>query len=355
MFDILFFLPGRPSRPTGGYRVVYEYAKRLDERGFTVGVIHAARSVKPLGVDILRMWFRYMATKIKGDYTPDWFELSPGVKFFWVPHLQNSTFPASRTYVATAWDTALPVFHIPSVGAEKIYLIQGIESWSATPDELIGTYKLGLKNVAISEWLQREVISYGVECLYIPNGLDHNSLFIELSPEVRSPYNISALYHRNPSKGSLDALNAVRKLRNDGIDVNFTFFGAYLPPDHLMSEFNFIFQPDRKDLRRLLNESSIFLSTSYQEGWGLTTCEAMQCGCAVIATDIGGHREFIVGNSNCLIYDAGNVDQLYSLAKTLIFDRSKRVSLSIRANYDMLSFDWNKSVDLLVRMANLDV
>ena len=42
MKNITFLLPSHGRRPTGGYKVVYEYANRLSANGYTVNIVYPA-------------------------------------------------------------------------------------------------------------------------------------------------------------------------------------------------------------------------------------------------------------------------------------------------------------------------
>ncbi len=55
-----------------------------------------------------------------------------------------------------------------------------------------------------------------------------------------------------------------------------------------------------------MNISHIFISTSWWEGFGLPSLEAMACGCALILTDAGGVNEYAIANENCLMYEPKN-------------------------------------------------
>ena len=78
--------------------------------------------------------------------------------------------------------------------------------------------------------------------------------------------------------------------------------------------------PER--VRWHMEESSIFLFTSdRKEGWGAVLNEAMNSGCAVVASDAAGATAYLVQDGkNGLIYRACDVDELYETVRKLLED-----------------------------------
>lgn len=76
--------------------------------------------------------------------------------------------------------------------------------------------------------------------------------------------------------------------------------------------------PDR--VREYMEQASIYLFTSDRnEGWGAVLNEAMNSGCAVVASDAIGAVPFLLkDNENGIVYQNGNLDDLYKKVKTLL-------------------------------------
>lgn len=76
------------------------------------------------------------------------------------------------------------------------------------------------------------------------------------------------------------------------------------------------------EVRRQMERSQIFLFTSdYNEGWGAVVNEAMNSGCAVVASHACGSVPFLLEYArNGFIYESGNEDQLYELVTQLLQD-----------------------------------
>ena len=78
--------------------------------------------------------------------------------------------------------------------------------------------------------------------------------------------------------------------------------------------------------------ATIFVSSSRHEGFGMALCEAMACGCAVVATDCpSGPREIVADGVNGLIVGAGKVDELAAALRRLIDDAELRERLAAKA------------------------
>lgn len=79
-------------------------------------------------------------------------------------------------------------------------------------------------------------------------------------------------------------------------------------------------------------ESSIFVSTSRWEGFGLAITEAMECGLPVVAFDNSGPKEIInKPNINGILIENHDVTQLANEIIKLIEDNEKRKSMSLES------------------------
>lgn len=88
------------------------------------------------------------------------------------------------------------------------------------------------------------------------------------------------------------------------------------------------------------NSADFLISGSHYEGSGTVLCEAMSCGCIPIVTDIPSFSR-ITDQGRCgLLYQAGNVDDLFSaLQESLKPEMDHKRSLSLDYFVKELSFD----------------
>lgn len=99
------------------------------------------------------------------------------------------------------------------------------------------------------------------------------------------------------------------------------------------------------EVRRRMNDSEIFIFTSDRnEGWGVVLNEAMNSGCAVVASnEIGSVPYLINDGTNGLIYQDGNFEDLYQKVKFLLFNKYKRESIG-REAYKTIIEKWNAEI-----------
>ena len=100
-----------------------------------------------------------------------------------------------------------------------------------------------------------------------------------------------------------------------------------------------------EQVRREMERSSIFLFTSDRhEGWGAVLNEAMNSGCAVIASDAAGSTPYLVDDGvNGLIYNSGNMEELYDKLSWLLEQPSEQERLGMAA-YETMTSTWNADV-----------
>src|ERR1700681_4565311 len=105
---ITFLMPCYPWSPMGGFRVVYEYANQLVERGHEVTVVHA-RAVTS-GPRKLSLYEKLRHLKIglatrHATPTVNWHKIDPRVRLLFVPDTDALHVPDGDAIFATAWNT----------------------------------------------------------------------------------------------------------------------------------------------------------------------------------------------------------------------------------------------------------
>jgi glycosyltransferase involved in cell wall biosynthesis len=346
---VTFILPGAGYDPVGGFKVVYEYANRLVDRGHRVSIVHAAQLRQDTSLkEKIRRSLYFYHRKATGRYHPNrWFSLNPEIQLFWLMSLNRSPIPDADVVIASSWETAECVNRYPDSKGRRFYLIQGLETWSGPKDRVLGTWKMPLHKIIISKWLADMAKDLGVPFVYIPNGLDFKAFGIDVPPRDRYPTHVHMLYHELELKGSADGLKALEIAKRAMPDLRATLFGVSAPPPRLPKWIEYHRRPSQQMLRQLYNRAAIFLSPSWSEGWPLPPAEAMICGAALVATDIGGHREYASHEQTALLSPPKDPARLADTLLRLLRDPELRIKLAMAGNSHIRQFTWDRAADAL--------
>lgn len=348
---INFLLPGLSHIPVGGVKVVLEYANKMAEDG------HAVTLLYPLKLKVSRphhlsffKQIRFVKKKFlkqvkKENSAKIWFNLNAAVNEKMIPFLAEKYIPDADITFATARVTAEWLNTYSASKGKKMYLIQHFEDWDGTKEEVDATWKMPLKKIVISRWLQDYATSLNEESFLVNNGLDFNSYGITTAIENRNPYRLIMLYHHLEWKGSSDGLQAIETVKEKYPGISLILFGVNKAPAGLPGWIEYHQKP--KNLKTLYNEASIFVSPSWGEGWALPPAEAMQCGCAAVITDIGGHRDYGINGKDLLLAPVKNPAGLADAIISLLENNEKRIALAKSGNATIQKFTWEAAYQKL--------
>jgi hypothetical protein len=163
---ITFALPSYFDAPSGGYKVVYEYANHLARKGGEATIIYLRLLGRSSVVRFLGAlyWMLHhpdvLAYEIKKPEI-SWFSLHSCVKLLKVTDLEARQVPDADAIVATHWRTASCVNECPRDKGAKFYLVQDFPPWVRDKRELEHTWRLPLKKVVRSNWLAELVTQTG--------------------------------------------------------------------------------------------------------------------------------------------------------------------------------------------------
>lgn len=341
---IAIFLPAMISSPAGGFQIAFEYANRLAADGYRVMLVYSAvRKGTDLKlkdyIKAVEPYFRYLKKR-----RPQWFRFHPDVEHVPVFALTEKFVPEADIYIATARETSDALARFGKVPAEsKFYFIQGYESWGTTEELLFATWKYNMKKIVISPWLQEQLALQGVDSTLVENGLDFTSFKVQNAFSQREKHRIIMLYHSMKLKGSDDGIAVIYAMKERYPDLRLTLFGVPCRPEGLPDWIDYCQCPSREELCRLYNEAAIYLGTSYSEGMGLTLCEAMQCGCAVVCTEIGGYRIVAEREHTALMSAPGDLELMSANLSRLLDDDSLRQRIAENGNRAVQRLTWDRA------------
>jgi len=348
--SVSFLLPGGSPVPVGGVKVVLEYANALAARGWAVRVVmpevcdpEAIRRSRSSLLRRLGRMVRFQSRRWRRSYLPTgWFHLDPRVQALFVPTPEPRHLPPSDAWVASAWPTAP---WVAGCAGARLYLIQHLETWDVGEEKVLATWKLPLTKVVIARWLEEIASRLGERSIYIPNGLDFRAFGLDVAPEQRPPLSVSMLFHHYRWKGSADGLAALAAARQALPELQATLFGVSPRPANLPAWMAYEERPAQERLRAIYNGAAIFLAPSWAEGWPLPPAEAMMSGCAVVGTDIGGHREYMLDGETALLCPPRDPAALAERLVQLLGDPARRLALARAGHQAIQRFRWEPAVD----------
>ena len=104
----------------------------------------------------------------------------------------------------------------------------------------------------------------------------------------------------------------------------------------------------------MMEKTEVYLFTSdYKEGWGALLNEAMNSGCAVLASHAIGAVPFLLRHGeNGVVFESGNLKDMEEKAEMLLKSAEKRKRLGSAA-YETILQEWNAEIaaDRLVEIA----
>ena len=151
-----------------------------------------------------------------------------------------------------------------------------------------------------------------------------------------------------------DVLLVAGRLREEGYQFTIDFLGGGEMEKELRTmaysmglneQVRFLGFHPQEEVHSYMEKAGIFLLTSdFREGWGAVLNEAMNTGCAAIASHAAGSTAFLVRNGeNGFVYRSGDTDELYSRIRYLLDypDEQRRLG---KAAYHTITQEWNEAV-----------
>lgn len=339
---INFILPFKPRRPAGGFRVMYEYANRLAQKGYSVHVTFPIKT--PHMKYRLPYIVRYILSKIEGFNSNNWFQFDPKVTMSYVPSVKDKYIPDSDIVIATWWSTVLEMGSLSHRKGKKINLIQGFENWEGHEDLLYTSYNLkDTTNIVVASYLKTIVRKHTNNRIeLIENGIDNQIFRIKNPIENRKASSVAMMYSAQEIKGSKYGLEALCIVKEKYPELEVQMFGISQPPSELPTWIKY--HRDPNSLQDIYNDCAIFISNSFTEGFGLVSVEAMFCGCALICTDIDGHKEYAIEGETALLVKAGNSKEIAEKISFLIDNNNFRKDLANKGNNYVQRFCWDSAI-----------
>ena len=257
------------------------------------------------------------------------FDLIPvRVRRVYAPLLTPDQVPDADAVICSSWYMAGKLCALPASKGEKFYYLQDFENWSGTSEEIIGSWRLPAHKIAVARYLEDMVSRHtGMQAERIPYGIDFEHFFAGNKTPPKDEIVVGGLYNTMARKRFPDLLEVVRRLRSDRLPVRLRLFGAE-PRPKLDLEFEYLHKPDPGTLREMYADCHVWLAMSSQEGLHIPPMEAMACGAVVVATDIGGMRDYVLPGHTGWRVEVGDVDTARSHVTALFRNPERWQELS---------------------------
>lgn len=156
------------------------------------------------------------------------------------------------------------------------------------------------------------------------------------------------------NKGIQVLAQAIPEILKEFPDTKFYFAGKkfttmenellaieYIQKFTLENKVVFLGEIRNDELVKLYQKSLIFVLPSFYESFGLVALEAMACGCAVVASAVGGLKEIIESEKDGLLVAPGNPYELAEAIKKFLRNENLRnycVNNAVRKVQEKFSF-----------------
>lgn len=351
---VTILCPMFPRVPSGGPKVIYEYANRLVSRGHAVEVLHH-RAIAPRREPITRLRGRLsqMRQNLRSgglSTAVRWMSIDDRVVMATVDEFQPRSLPSADVTIATYWTTAQVLSDLRPDHGAPVHLIQSYETWAGPEDTVHDVLRLPVPKIAVSRHLVDVLADLGVPedlITHVPNGLDLDVFRVRNDPAARGPV-IALLAHPSPVKGLDTAVDVLTRVRSAFPTVAAVAFGTQARASELPDWVDYVRSPTPEVLvDDIYNRSSVFLCTSRHEGWGFPATEAMACGSVLVSTRNGGVDDFARDGESALLADVDDPAALADAVLRVLRDDALRARLRAGGLAEVAALDWSRSTDRL--------
>ena len=373
---------------SGGYKVIFELANGLVERGHHVTITalggdHSWFPLKaqlnyvnpPWPIKILSPLLKIMLNRPARYY--EILTLTQKLKMGFEPDLIKAlaeNTPECDINVATWFPTTFAVYR--SGKGVPIYLCQDFDHLARERGPYFTkmfheSLYLPFDIITISGWLKDWIKeNYDKDSDVIADGIDHEIFYprenIFQSSEITNqkdekPKNqelagingpkIMGIFRGLSYKGDQDLIDALNIVARDYGNINLIAVGKKEVLEKLLKkeELNFSFKTfsgvsDDK-MAQLYSSADIFAFPSHIEGFGLPPLEAMACETPVVTADCLGVRDYISSGENAIMVPPKNPEALAEAMITILSDNTLQEKFKANGLITAARYTWEQGVD----------
>jgi glycosyltransferase involved in cell wall biosynthesis len=169
------------------------------------------------------------------------------------------------------------------------------------------------------------------------NGIDTKT-FSFRSARAESQIIIGGVYALRPEKDLETLLDAFARVHAKHAETRLLIVGSGAVESKLRQRARVLgiesicrFHPSSADVTKWFHEIDIFVLPSRSEALSNSLMEAMACGCACIASRVGGNPELVQDGKTGLLFSSGDAQDLALQIETLVLNPEMRVRLASTA------------------------
>lgn len=334
---------------SGGMRLIFEISNRLIEKGHKVTLYTPIIPFNPYrgiyNLFYFKYRLKYVVKYFLGKVKPPENIFKKLFEIKYIPLIKNAFLPDADIVVATSWTTASYVDKLSMKKGKKFYLVQDYEQWKSNVKFVDESYKLPLKKIVISTYLQNLLKDkFGVDSEKILIGIN-TGMFYNNEKMFNHEKRILFMDHELKNKNVEGAVETVKKLKERYPELKFSAFGT--AKHHSIPDFvEFHENLTDEGVRQIYSKSDIFIFPSLYEGFGGPPAEAMACKCAVVGNAVAAFPEYAVNKRSAILCNPRKPEELFEGVRYLLENEDELKRISIEGNYYVTKvLDWNTAID----------
>lgn len=329
---VSFILPG--GGRSGGVKSTVKAANGLLQRSHEIRLL-VYKDRESVRSKVRNLWLNFHYPD--GN---DWLDLFKG-KVERFTHIKRCAFEDNEIVVASGWWAGREIRQVRHPGIIKVHHIRGM---LRDPNQMRAAWSEDVPKIVVSSYLTDVIERTCGQKVYaiIPNGIDTVEYYPSVLENERNGVGtiFGIGYHKDPET----VLGVLKMLKQRCKAVPQRVFSAYRRPKEI-SRNAYYRLPSLPKIREIYSRSLVWILGSFSEGFPAPPLEAMACGCAVVATDCGGTRDFIKDGENGFLVQIGNVEQIVSKVKLLLDNAELRQQFTWNSKDTVSNYSWENSVD----------
>lgn len=312
----------------GGSKIILEYANRLAKKGHKI-------------------------TIMSYDEEPTWLKLDRNIEFIQLEEDEQieDNIPECDLVIPTSWKNIYQAVNFGKApvtffeqGGSHIFEVENLSKGK------YNTVKSRMEIVpfihTVSEFSKEKIKqNYNKDSEVICNAIDSKIFYPRknINNIEKNKIDITIIGSEGfKFKNINETLEVIRNLKRKYEIINLNWISQDQPK---VNKEKAIVNPKQIEIGNILRNTDIFICNSEYESFCLPALEAMTCGAAVITTDNGGIRDFVIDGFNALVVKKHNLQELTEKIELLINDIELKQNLMKNGIETSKKFTWEESVD----------